>query len=81
MGTRVAILSIIVENGDSVAAINDYLHGASSHIIGRFGLPYRVRGVSIICIVLDAPQDVISALSGRIGALDGVTCKALYSNL
>ena len=81
MNTRVAILSIIVENGDSVAAINDLLHGASSYIIGRFGLPYRARGVNIICVVLDAPQDVISTLSGRIGALDGITCKATYSNI
>lgn len=80
-GTRVAILGIIVEDNSSAEQINAVLHEYSSAVIGRFGLPYRERGISIICIVLDAPQDVINTLSGRIGRLNGVNCKVTYSNI
>ncbi|GHV45518.1 CopG family transcriptional regulator [Clostridia bacterium] len=79
METRVAILAILVENGESVEKINAMLHEYAVYIIGRMGLPYRARGVSIISVVLDAPHDTISALSGKIGRLDGVSAKTVYS--
>ncbi|MBQ6582262.1 MAG: iron-only hydrogenase system regulator [Mogibacterium sp.] len=79
--TRVAILGIIVENNNSAEEINALLHEYSSCIIGRFGIPYRERGISIICIVMDAAQDAINTLSGRIGKLKGVNCKVTYSNV
>ena len=73
MGSRVAIIAIVVENADSVEAVNRLLHEASGYILGRMGVPYRARGVSLISVAVDAPQDVISALSGKIGALPGVS--------
>ena len=79
METRVAVMSIIVENSESVETINAILHDYGQYIIGRMGLPYREKGVSIISVVLDAPQDVISALAGRIGRLPGVSAKTAYS--
>ena len=79
METRVAVISIIVEEADSVQAVNDLLHQYSEFIIGRMGIPYRAKGISIISIAIDAPQDKISALSGKIGRLSGVTAKAAYS--
>lgn len=81
MSTRVAVIAIVVENHDSVEAINALLHDAADHVIGRMGVPYRARGISVISVALDAPQDVISALSGRIGALPGVSAKTVYSNV
>ncbi len=79
--TRVALMGIIVENEDAVAALNQLLHGCSGYIIGRMGVPYRARGVNIISVVLDAPQDVISALSGKIGRLEGVSVKTQYAKM
>ncbi len=81
METRVALLSIIVTDMDKTAELNGYLHEAAPYIIGRMGIPYHRRGISIISIALDAPQDLISALSGKIGRLDGVTSKVVYSNV
>lgn len=81
METRVAVMSIIVENGDAVEKLNNILHDFGEHIIGRMGLPYRKRKVSIIAIALDAPQNTISALSGKIGSLPGVTVKTAYSSV
>ena len=81
MDTRVAVMSIIVENGDAVEKINAILHEYGEFIIGRMGIPYRKRGVNIISIALDAPQDSISALSGKIGALKGVSVKTAYSSV
>lgn len=81
METRVALIGIIVEQESSAAALNALLHEYGGYIIGRMGLPYRERGVNIISVVLDAPQDVISALSGRMGRLEGVSAKTLYSNV
>lgn len=81
MDTRVAIIGIIVENPESSARINDILHHYGDYIISRLGLPYRQRGVNIICIVVDAPQDVISALSGKLGMLPDVSSKTIYSRL
>ena len=77
--TRVAVVSIIVENPDSVAQINEILHSASDYIIGRMGLPYRQKGISIISVVIDAELNTISALSGKLGRLSGVTAKTTYS--
>ena len=81
MQTRVAVIAIVVENPDSVADINRLLHDAADYILGRMGLPYREKGVSLISVAIDAPQDVISALSGKIGALPGVSAKTAYSNI
>ena len=79
METRVAVISIIIENAESVQTMNDILHQYSEYIIGRMGIPYRSKGINIISIAVDAPQDQISALSGKIGRLEGVTSKAAYS--
>lgn len=81
MEKRVAVMSIIVENNDSVEKLNGILHGAGEFIIGRMGIPYREKNVSVISVVIDAPQDLISALTGKIGNLDGVTVKTAYSNV
>lgn len=81
MDTRVAVIAIIVENLDSVEKLNALLHNYSAHIIGRMGIPYREKGVSIISVAIDAPQDAISALSGKIGKLPGITVKTAYSNV
>ncbi|MCR5377337.1 MAG: iron-only hydrogenase system regulator [Lachnospiraceae bacterium] len=81
METRVAVISIIVENTESTERLNAILHEYGEYIIGRMGLPYRARGVNIICVAVDAPQDIISALSGKIGRLPGVTGKTAYSNV
>lgn len=77
--TRVAILGIIIEDNSEVESINSLLHDASQYIVGRMGIPYREKGIYIISVVVDAPQDVISTLSGRIGRLAGVNCKVTYS--
>ena len=81
METRVALIGIIVENEASVAALNDLLHQYVPYIIGRMGVPYRARGVNIISVALDAPQDAIAALSGKLGRLEGVSAKTQYSNI
>ena len=79
METRVAVMSIIVENGEMVEKLNAILHEYGDYIIGRMGIPYRSKGISIISIAMDAPLNVINALSGRIGRLSGVSAKAAYS--
>ena len=81
METRVAVMSIIVENADTVDALNALLHDYSDYIIGRMGIPYRKKGINIISIALDAPQDTLSALAGKIGNLDGITVKTALANL
>lgn len=81
METRVAVISIIIENQQSVQTMNEILHQYGEYIIGRMGIPYRQKGINIISIAIDAPQDVISALSGKIGRLKGVSSKAAYSNI
>lgn len=80
MQTRVAIIGIIVEDPDSVAALNEVLHEFSPYIIGRMGIPYRAHGINVISVAVDAPQDRIAALSGQVGALPGISCKTAYSN-
>lgn len=80
MENRVAIVGIIVENINSAEKLNAILHEYAQYIIGRMGIPYRERKLNVISIAMDAPQDVISAMSGKIGNLDGVTVKTAYSN-
>ncbi|MBR3437898.1 MAG: iron-only hydrogenase system regulator [Clostridia bacterium] len=80
METRVAIMAVIVENPDSVEALNALLHEYGEYIIGRMGIPYKAKDINIISIALDAPQDTISALSGKIGKIDGISVKTVYSN-
>lgn len=79
--TRVAIIAIIVEQESAVSELNEILHEASKYIIGRMGIPYREKGINIISVALDAPQDVISAISGKIGRLPGISTKTAYSNV
>lgn len=79
MDKRVAILGIIVENADMVSKVNELLHEYRDYIIGRMGMPYKERNIAVISIVMDAGNDVINALSGKIGKIDGVSAKAVYS--
>lgn len=79
--TRVAIIAIIVENRDSVEILNAILHEYSKFIIGRMGLPYTEKKISIISVVIDAEMDVINTLSGKIGNLEGVSSKIVYSKV
>ena len=72
-------LSIIVDDPESVEKINDELHKVRSYVVGRMGIPYSRRGIRIISLVIDAPQDVISSVAGKVGALDGVSVKVAYS--
>ena len=79
MESRVALIGIIVEKSESAEKINAILHDYAPWILGRMGLPYREKGISIISIAVDAPQDVISTLSGKIGRLPGITAKTVYA--
>ena len=81
METRVAVMSIIVEDNSSVERINAILHEYGEYIIGRMGLPYRRKKISIISIALDAPQNVTSTIAGKIGGLNGVSVKTAYSSV
>ena len=80
METRVAVMSIIVEDSNAVEKLNALLHEHGEFIIGRMGIPYHQKGVNIISVVMDAPQDTISALSGKIGRLPHVQAKTAYSS-
>lgn len=79
--TRIAVMGIIVEDVKSVEILNSILHDYGEYIVGRMGIPYRKRNVNIVSIAVDAPQDVISALSGKIGKLQGISVKTAYSNV
>ena len=81
MLTRVAIIGIIVEDLTSVEALNAILHEYSQFIIGRMGIPYPAKNVNVISVAIDAPQDSINALTGKIGSLHGISAKAVYSNV
>lgn len=81
METRVAVMGIIVEDTDSVEKLNALLHEFGSYIIGRMGIPYRERKINIVSVAIDAPQNVIAALSGKIGNLNGISVKIAYSNI
>lgn len=79
MDTRIAVIGIIIEDKDAVEMVNQVLHQYGSFIIGRMGLPYEKKKVNIISIVLDAPADIVSAVSGKLGKIRGVSSKALFS--
>ena len=81
METRVALISIIVEDIEAAEKINHLIHNYSQYIIGRMGLPYRPKKISIISIAIDGPMDEISALSGKLGAIRGVSTKTVYSKV
>lgn len=81
METRIAVIGIVVENTEAVEELNGILHQYGEYIIGRMGIPYRKCGVNIVSIAVDAPQDIISALSGKIGKVKGVSVKTAYSNV
>lgn len=81
METRVAVISIIVENSETVETLNGILHEYSEYIIGRMGIPYKAKKISIISIAIDAPQNMIATLSGKIGNLEGVSVKTAYSGV
>lgn len=81
MDTRIALIGIIVESEDSVEQLNKLLHEYGEYIIGRMGIPYRKKEINIISVAIDAPQDVINALSGKIGRLNGISAKTVYSNV
>ena len=74
-------MGIIVEDRNSTSALNDLLHEYGGYIIGRMGIPYKEKGVSVISVAIDAPQDVTAALSGKIGRLHGISVKTVYSNV
>ncbi len=79
METRIALIGIMVEDAEAAERINALLHQYNQYIIGRMGLPYRAKGLSIISVVLDAPNEAISALSGKLGMIPGVSTRTLYS--
>ena len=81
MDTRIAIIAIVVENPEQVEELNRILHKYSEYIIGRMGIPYQKRNISLISVAIDAPADVISSLSGKIGMLKGINAKTVYSKL
>ena len=75
---RIAVLGIIVSDGEAVEAVNAQLHEYGEYVVGRMGLPMRDRGINAITLVLDAPANAINALSGKLGRVDGVSAKALF---
>lgn len=79
MDTRIAIVSIIVEDPEKSPHTNELLHEFSQYIIGRMGIPYRQRNIGIISVVIDAPQNVISSLSGKLGMIKGISVKVVVS--
>ena len=81
METRVAVISIIVTESDKVEMLNDLLHEYSGYIIGRMGIPYKEKGISIISIAIDAPMDKINSLTGALGRLDGINAKVTYARV
>ena len=81
MNNRVAVISIIIEDDSAAAELNALLHQYGQYIIGRLGIPYRSRGINIICVAIDAPLDVINALTGALGRIPGINAKATCSNV
>lgn len=79
METRVAVIAIIVENPDSAEGVNSFLHAYRQYVVGRMGIPYREKGINIISVAVDAPEPEITALTGKIGRLPGVSTKTAYS--
>lgn len=81
MQTRVAVMAIIIDNTDAIDKLNHYLHEFSEFIIGRMGIPYKKMGINIVSVAMDAPQDVISSLAGKLGNIEGISVKIAYSNV
>lgn len=81
MESRVAVIGIVVEPEGDPEELNRVLHQYGSYIVGRMGIPYPKRGVNLISVMIDAPGDVISALSGKLGMLKGISAKAVYSKI
>ncbi len=81
METRIALIGIIVENKEAVEKINQILHAYGDYIVGRMGVPYKPKNVSVISVIIDAPSEVISALSGKLGMLPHVNVKTVYSKV
>jgi len=81
METRIALIGIVIENRESTKKLNDILHEYGEFIVGRMGIPYRKRNISVISLVIDAPSDTISALSGKLGMIPYINIKTVYSKL
>lgn len=81
MPTRVAVMAVIIEDSEAVGKLNAILHDFGDYVIGRMGIPYREKGINIVSVALDAPQDTISALAGKLGNIEGVSVKTAYSNV
>lgn len=81
METRIAVIAIIVEERESAEKLNALLHEYGEYVVGRMGVPYKTRGISIISVILDAPQNAISALTGKLGMLPGISSKTVYSKM
>ena len=81
MQTRVAVMGIVVENTDSVERLNTLLHEYGSYIIGRMGIPYKEKNVSVLSVALDAPVEITNALTGKLGKIEGVSVKALFGKI
>lgn len=79
METRIAVIAIVVENRESSRAMNEALHEYGEYIIGRMGIPYREKGISLVSVAIDAPNEIISALCGKLGNIPGLNAKAAYS--
>ncbi len=78
---RISVLSVLVENRENAPKLNAYLSDFGDYIVGRMGIPYREKGISVVCVVLDAPASVVNSLTGKIGQLDGVSAKTLFSKI
>lgn len=81
MNSRVSVVSIIIKDEEAAREVNELLHEFRQYVVGRMGIPYREKGVSIISVVIDAPGDVTSSLSGKLGMLDGVSAKTLTAKM
>ena len=80
METRVAVISVIVEQEESIEKLNSLFHEARQYIIGRMGIPYKAKNISVISVAVDAPQDETNALTGKLGRIDGISTKTTFSN-
>lgn len=78
---RISVVSVLVENRENAPKLNAYFSDFGDYIVGRMGIPYREKGVSVVCVVLDAPASVVNSLTGKIGQLDGVSAKTLFSKI
>lgn len=79
MENRLAVIGIIIEEMESAASVNDLLHQHSQYIVGRMGIPYRSREISVITLVMDAPEQVIASLSGKLGMIHGISVKSMFA--